>query len=281
MGMELTHTFTVPASPEQTWALLTDLEQVGSCFPGAKVTETDGDTFSGTVKVKLGPIQMQYAGTGSFLERDDTAHRAVIEGKGKDKRGNGTANATATMSLTPDGDGTTVEVLTDLVVTGKPAQFGRGVMQDVSDKLLGRFVDCLESTLGADETAEADETDETAPVPGQPVVAPAGEAPPAAGTPAEPAGVAGAPTEPADAAAASSESPAGPPPGPTGSEAPPLAQPGPAASARASLADPSDDVIDLGDLVGPVLRERYGMALAAGLAGLVLGILIGRALRRG
>ena len=147
MGMELRHTFSVPASPESTWALLTDLHQVGSCFPGAKVTETDGDTFAGTVKVKLGPIQMQYAGTGAFLERDDTAHRAVIEGKGKDKRGNGTASATATLALTPEGEGTSVEVLTDLVVTGKPAQFGRGVMQTVSDKLLGQFVACLESKL--------------------------------------------------------------------------------------------------------------------------------------
>ena len=100
MGMELVHSFTVPADPPRTWELLTDLQQVGSCFPGATVTEADGDTFSGTVKVKLGPIQMQYAGTGLFLERDDTAHRAVIEGKGKDKRGNGTAAADPSTAAT-------------------------------------------------------------------------------------------------------------------------------------------------------------------------------------
>lgn len=233
MGMELTHTFTVPASPERTWALLTDLQQVGSCFPGATVTEADGDTFSGTVKVKLGPIQMQYAGTGLFLERDDTAHRAVIEGKGKDKRGNGTASATATLQLRPDGTGTTVEVLTDLSVTGKPAQFGRGVMQDVSDKLLGQFVDCLEASLG----------------PEQPLAEPAGsEAPP--------------PLE----------------------EAAPVASPvvaEPVVPEPVVTAPEDDGAIDLGHLVGPVLRERYGTALAAGAAGVALGILIGRAGRRG
>ncbi|USQ81225.1 SRPBCC family protein [Ornithinimicrobium faecis] len=278
MGMELKHTFTVPASPESTWALLTDLEQVGSCFPGAKVTETDGDTFSGTVKVKLGPIQMQYAGTGAFLERDDAAHRAVIEGKGKDKRGNGTASATATMSLAPDGDGTTVEVLTDLVVTGKPAQFGRGVMQDVSDKLLGQFVACLESTLGAEdaeesgdvaEAAAAEPAESTETVIAEPVTPPASSATATASVAAAGVSEVEAGTEPA--------------PGPSGSEAPPLAaKPAPTAS-RAPRAAPSsdDDVIDLGDLVGPVLRERYGMALAAGGAGLIIGILIGRSMRRG
>lgn len=257
MGMELTHTFTVPASVEQTWALLTDLEQVGGCFPGATVTETDGDTFSGTVKVKLGPIQMQYAGTGSFLERDDTAHRAVIEGKGKDKRGNGTASATATMSLSPDGDGTAVEVLTDLVVTGKPAQFGRGVMQDVSDKLLSRFVDCLESTLGTDETADATTAADSA-----------AESASAMASPAAATGTATSAVPPV----------ADPAPGPSGAEAPPLAPTRTTARAGSTVST-DDDAIDLGHLVGPVLRERYGMALGAGLVGLIIGVLIGRSLR--
>lgn len=267
MGMELRHTFTVPASPETTWALLTDLKRVGGCFPGATVTQADGDTFSGTVKVKLGPIQMQYAGTGAFLERDEDAHRAVIEGKGKDKRGNGTASATATLALTPDGDGTSVEVLTDLVVTGKPAQFGRGVMQDVSDKLLGQFVDCLEASLGSEEAAEVEAAE-----------APAAEAAEAE-VEVEASAAAEAPAEPAAASAVSSKRVPDPRPGPSGSEAPPLAQP--ARSRPPLAAAPDDDAIDLGELVGPVLRERYGMALGAGLIGLLLGILIGRALRRG
>ena len=146
--MQLSHSFTVPASVERTWETFMDLESVGGCFPGATVTEVTDDGFAGTVKVKLGPIALVYAGSGSFVERDDVTHRAVIEAKGKDKRGNGTAGATVTIQLSDAGDGATrAEVDTDLAVTGKPAQFGRGVLQDVSDKLLQQFVGCVESTL--------------------------------------------------------------------------------------------------------------------------------------
>ncbi len=162
--MELVHSFAVPASPEQTWALLTDLNQVGSCFPGATVTEASEDDFSGTVKVKLGPIAMVYSGSGAFVSRDDAERRAVIEARGKDKRGNGTAGATVKVALSPDGDdgGTRVDVRTDLSITGKPAQFGRGVMQDVSDKLLGRFVECIESHLAAPAEPAAEAGDSSA-----------------------------------------------------------------------------------------------------------------------
>lgn len=147
MGMELKHSFTVAASPERTWALLTDLEQVGGCFPGAKVTQADEEKFEGEVKVKLGPIAVTYQGKGKFLDRDDAAHHTKIEGVGRGMRGLGNATAVATIDLSPSGEGTQVDVLTDLSITGKPAQFGRGVMQTVSDKLLGQFVACLESTL--------------------------------------------------------------------------------------------------------------------------------------
>lgn len=149
MAMQLEHSFTVAAPPERTWALLTDLETVGGCFPGATVTEADEQSFAGTVKVKLGPIAVTYDGTGRFVERDDEAHRAVIEGTGKGLRGLGNAGAKVTVQLTPDGTGTRADVLTELSITGKPAQFGRGVMQSVSDKLLGQFVSCVESRLSA------------------------------------------------------------------------------------------------------------------------------------
>ena len=149
--MELTHDFVVPAPIDQVWETFMDLERVGGCFPGATVTEATGESFAGTVKVKLGPIALQYAGTGSFIERDDAAHRAVIEAKGKDKRGNGTAGATVTMQLAPAEGGahTRVDVATELAITGKPAQFGRGVMQDVSDKLLQQFIGCIEGQFSA------------------------------------------------------------------------------------------------------------------------------------
>lgn len=152
--MELHHEFTVPAEADRVWETLLDLERVGGCFPGATVTEASDDGFAGTVKVKLGPISMMYAGSGTFVERDASAHRAVIKAKGKDKRGNGTAGATVTLQLSPDGDSTRVSVDTDLAITGKPAQFGRGVMQDVSDKLLGQFVGCIESQFDAPGASE-------------------------------------------------------------------------------------------------------------------------------
>jgi carbon monoxide dehydrogenase subunit G len=145
--MDLTHTFTVPTSVDETWSHFQDIASVAECFPGATVTSVDGDTFSGSVKVKLGPIALVYNGSGTFVEKDESAHRFVVEAKGKDKRGNGTAGATVTLTMAPAGDSTEVEVVTDLSITGKPAQFGRGVMQDVSDKLLGQFVDCLEQRL--------------------------------------------------------------------------------------------------------------------------------------
>lgn len=148
--MQLTHSFSVPATIDVAWATFMDLREVGECFPGATVTEASGDSFTGQVKVKLGPIAMVYTGVGTFTERDDESHHAVIKAEGKDKRGNGTAGATATIQLSPDGvDHTQVDVTTDLLVTGKPAQFGRGVMQDVSDKLLAQFVSCIEGKLSS------------------------------------------------------------------------------------------------------------------------------------
>ncbi len=154
--MELTHHFTVPASIDAAWAAFNDLEQIAPCFPGAALTSFDGERFEGLCKVKLGPISLQYTGTGRFVERDESAKRAVIEAKGKDKRGNGTAAAAVTAQLIAASANTTdVEVRTDLNVTGRPAQFGRGVMQDVSDKLLAQFTACLETRLGGGDGAAA------------------------------------------------------------------------------------------------------------------------------
>ena len=155
--MDLTHRFTVPTSVDETWAHFQDIASVAECFPGATVASVDGDTFAGSVKVKLGPIALVYNGSGTFVEKDEAAHRFVVDAKGKDKRGNGTAGANVTLTMADAGGSTDVEVVTDLAITGKPAQFGRGVMQDVSDKLLGQFVACLETRLSGGAPAAAGE----------------------------------------------------------------------------------------------------------------------------
>lgn len=153
--MQLTHEFVVPASVSEAWAALSDIEGVAGCFPGATVTSVTDDSFEGSCKVKLGPIALVYNGSGRFVEKDEAAGIMRIEAKGKDKRGNGTAGAdvTATLAEAEGEPGTLVRVVTDLAITGKPAQFGRGVMQDVSDKLLGQFVDCLREKVGSSVAA--------------------------------------------------------------------------------------------------------------------------------
>ena len=170
--LQLTHSFVVPGSRTDTWEAFSDVASVAECFPGAAVTHADGDEFEGTCKVKLGPIALVYAGSGRFVERDESAGRFVIDAQGKDKRGNGTAGAKVTATLTPDGAGTRVQVVTDLQITGKPAQFGRGVIQDVSDKLLLQFVTCLEARLTAPPTGAADQS---ATAPAAPPPPPPGE----------------------------------------------------------------------------------------------------------
>ena len=142
--MEINDSFRVDLSVEDTWRVLMDIERIAPCLPGAQLQEIAGEEFRGVVKVKVGPITAQYKGAAQFESRDDVAHTAVIKGTGRDTRGQGNASATITMQLVPDGDGTAVSVSTDLAITGKVAQFGRGVMADVSAKLLAQFVANLE-----------------------------------------------------------------------------------------------------------------------------------------
>jgi uncharacterized protein len=172
--MDLTHRFTVPTSVDETWGHFNDIASLAQCFPGATVSSVADDTFSGSVKVKLGPIALVYTGSGAFVEKDEAAHRFVVDAKGKDKRGNGTAAAKVTLTMTGAQGPTDVEVVTDLAITGKPAQFGRGVLQDVSDRLLGEFVACLEQRLAAEPEPgpEPVPTSATAPMTG-PVTGPA------------------------------------------------------------------------------------------------------------
>ncbi len=147
--MQLENSFTVPVPVDEAWRVLLDIERIAPCMPGAALDTVTGDEFTGRVKVKLGVITLTYQGKASFVEKDEAAHRAVIDARGRDQRGNGTASAVVTATLAAEGDRTRVDVLTDLNITGRPAQFGRGVMTDVGNKLLGQFADQLAAQLGA------------------------------------------------------------------------------------------------------------------------------------
>jgi carbon monoxide dehydrogenase subunit G len=150
--MQLEHTFTIAAPVDVAWAALNNPRTVAPCFPGATLESSSDDSFAGTVKVRLGPIGLTYSGTGSYVDRDDDAHSVVIDVAGRDKRGSGTASARVTGSMHALGpDSTEVTMLTDLTITGKPAQFGRGVIADVSEKIVGQFAACLSERLGAPE----------------------------------------------------------------------------------------------------------------------------------
>ena len=142
--MELSNEFVVTAPIAATWAILTDLERIAPCLPGAQLDEVEGDEYRGTVKVKVGPITSQYKGTATFVSLDETNHTAVLRATGRDTRGQGNATATVTAALSEEGDKTKVSVVTELDITGKVAQFGRGMLGDISTKLLGQFAERLE-----------------------------------------------------------------------------------------------------------------------------------------
>jgi carbon monoxide dehydrogenase subunit G len=187
--MQLEHEFTVPVPVDEAWRVLLDIERVAPCMPGATVESVEGDTITGNVKVKVGPITVTYRGKATFTEKDADAHRVVLSASGKEARGPGTARATVTGTLTERDGSTSVSVVTDLSITGRPAQFGRGVMNEVGDKILGQFASCLSERLGSDGSpAAADAAGATAAGTGA-AAAPAGTSSEAEG--AEGAGGAG------------------------------------------------------------------------------------------
>ena len=179
--MELVNDFTVNVPVDEAWDTLTDVERIAPCLPGAQLQEVEGDVYRGIVKVKVGPILAQFKGQATFVEKDESNHKAVLKAEGRDTTGKGNASALITALLEPQGDSLTkVTVATDLTITGKVAQFGRGALADVSTKLLGQFVDQLESTVlnqprsGGNGSAPAD----------APLAAPADDiAPATVGTP--------------------------------------------------------------------------------------------------
>jgi carbon monoxide dehydrogenase subunit G len=146
--MDLNHQFTVNVPIDEAWVILTDLERIAPCLPGAQLTEIEGDTYRGQVKIKVGPILAQFKGQASFLSRDDVAHKASLKGEGRDTTGKGNASAVITAELTSvSPTSTTCTVHTDLTISGKVAQFGRGALADVSDKLLAQFSENLNQLI--------------------------------------------------------------------------------------------------------------------------------------
>ena len=242
--MELTNEFTVDIPVEEAWTVLTDVTRIAPCMPGAQLQEVTGDEYRGIVKVKVGPITAEYRGKATFVEQDQSGHRAVLRAEGREARGQGNASATVTATLEPSGDGTKVSVMTDLVITGRVAQFGRGVLADVSTKLLGQFVESLESTVLAGQA------------PGAPGAEPAGAEPAAAGT----AGGGGGETAGGGTPSA----------GPVGSDRSEQSSSSPSANGAgdraAASAEPAAAPVDLVQVAGPALLKRALPVLAGVLA---------------
>jgi carbon monoxide dehydrogenase subunit G len=253
--VELQHTFTVPAPIDRAWSTLLDVEGVAPCFPGASLTGVEGEEFSGTVKVKLGPVSLQYVGKGRFVERDESARRVVLEANGTDKRGNGTAGATVQARLEPDGEGVTrVVVDTDLKVTGRPAQFGRGLLQDVGGKIIEQFASCLASRMSAPEEASAASG---SPAANGPALAGLADGESQAATSEWSEEQASANTSSPDGAGGTSVSPT----------ATASASGVPTTSGR--HAAPANE-LDLGSVLLPSLARRYGPGLLAGLVAVLI-----------
>ena len=152
--MELHNEFTVNVPPERAWEVLTDIPAIAPCLPGAELTGHDGDVYSGKIRVKVGPVKSEFTGTADFVVQDAASRHVEISAKGRDSRGAGNASATITADMSPDGDGTKVVIDTDLKVSGKVAQFGKGTMVDISEKLIGQFVECVEQTLLGEQAVE-------------------------------------------------------------------------------------------------------------------------------
>ncbi len=159
MSMDLDHSFTVPVAPDRAWDVLLDVERIAPCMPGATVEEFDGEVVTGRIKVKVGPVSLTYRGTAKFTERDPDTRVVVVDASGKETRGSGTASAAIRATLEPSGEGTQVFIHTTMNVTGRPAQFGRGVIAEVGGKLVERFAQNLSQMISDGSQATADAAD--------------------------------------------------------------------------------------------------------------------------
>jgi uncharacterized protein len=256
MAMELDNSFTVPVPPDQAWDVLLDVQRIAPCMPGATVDEVDGDVVNGRIKVKVGPVSLTYRGTAKFTERDPDARVVVVEASGKETRGAGTASATVKASLAPQasGNGTEVTMHTTMNVTGRPAQFGRGVMVEVGGKLVDQFAANLaqmiadQSAAGPDWGADAATADGAASGAAEASVD---------GTSVDGTSVDGTSVDEASAPAAPVTS-----------------------TAAAAPADSGDDSLNLVKLVGPAILKRAIPVAVAAVAAVAVAVLGRRLLRR-
>ena len=256
MSMEMDHSFTVPVPPERAWDVLLDVEKIAPCMPGATVEEFDGEVVTGRIKVKVGPVSLTYRGTAKFTERDPDAQVVVVEASGKETRGAGTASATVRASLEPEssGEATKVTMHTTMNVTGRPAQFGRGVMVEVGGKLVEKFAENLAQLISGGGAAAAEDATAT------------GDA-----------STDGASTDGASTDGASTGQPAA-----TVGTGPGSTEPNPvipvASTASAPPAQQNDDSINLVKLAGPAILKRV---IPAAIAAAGLALLGRRLFRRG
>ena len=224
MAEQIVNEFTVNLPIDEAWGVITDVERIAPCLPGAQLEEIEGDTFRGVVKVKLGAVTATFKGDAHFVERDDEQHRAVLKASGRDTGGRGNASADITAQAEPlSPTSTSVVVTADLHITGKVAQFGRGIMGDVSKKLIQQFADNLHAMLdeqGSGASASASAT-----------AAATGDAP------AAPASESAAPSDEGDTAASAS----------TG---------GPAGPTVRKIEGPATEPIDIAGMAGPAIAKR-------------------------
>ncbi|MEM8709114.1 MAG: SRPBCC family protein [Actinomycetota bacterium] len=240
--MRIENDMHVAASMDEAWALLTDIPAIAPCLPGAKLTGQDGDTYEGTMKVKVGPVVAEYSGTATVVEMNEADRTVKLNASGRDKRGAGNASADIFASMVEAEDGTTVSIATDLKVAGKVAQFGRGAMADISKKLLGQFAECIETKLqDVEEVADAIATESAA---------------------------MDAETDEAEAPSNGSEAP---------SEPAPAAE---ASGATEDCAEPccgggdDDDVLDLLDVAGGALAKRLVPLVGGVVAAIIIYLIV-------
>lgn len=263
--MDLRHEFTVAVPIADAWRILTDLERIAPCLPGAQLTEVEGDTYRGHVGVKVGPVVAQFKGQASFIERNDATYTAALKGEGRDTGGKGNASAVITASLTSESaTSTRCNVHTDLTISGKVAQFGRGALADVSDKLLAQFVDNLNTLIASGGIGAASgktAIPSAAPTPAAPASAPT---PPPTSAPTPAAPTVSTPTVSTQPAAPVSSTPSAP--------VTPAA-PAPAAPTIRKIEGPAAEPINLLETAGSTMVKRLVPAVIV-IAGVVIAAVL-------